>query len=72
VADKPNEQGATRKRGIAAGRNAPHLHSYCTGSLKAVPMLDLSAKAKTTKSAKMNTGNHLLQWYEVQDNKCSE
>jgi hypothetical protein len=34
-------------------------------------MLDLSAKFKTT-SGKMNTRNHHLQWYKVQDNKCSE
>jgi hypothetical protein len=35
-------------------------------------MVDLSAKSKTTTPTKMNTRNHLLQWYEVQDNKCSE
>jgi hypothetical protein len=41
-------------------------------TFRAVPTVDLSAKSKTTTSAKMNTRNHLLQWYEVQDNKCSE
>jgi hypothetical protein len=45
---------------------------YLREGFRAVPMVDLSAKSKTTTSAKMNTRNHFLQWYAVQDNKCSE
>jgi hypothetical protein len=41
-------------------------------SYESSPKVKLSAKSKTTTSAKMNTKNHLLQWYEVQDNKYGE
>jgi hypothetical protein len=43
-----------------------------TVSLRAVLTLELSENSKTTTLAKINARNHLLQWYEVQDNKCSE
>jgi hypothetical protein len=32
----------------------------------------LKSKTHHSTSAKINTRNHLLQWYEVQDNTCSD